>query len=212
MTNPSPARRGGRPSLKRVAAINDAILAAARSTFLEDGFHQTTMESVALAAGVSKGTLYARFPDKTALFGAVVAERVKAWAPEPSIAGASGQSLRESLIAFAEFALEQMAGPEIWSFNHFVMAEARRFPEIARIFHDTGLLQGLEVLTAIITSAAARDRVTVRDPAAVGIVFIEMLWGWSAFQALRGLKSDAATRRTSAERHVAILISGLAAW
>src|ERR1700742_4036667 len=48
------------------------ILAAALDCFARGGFSATRMDDVARAAGVTKGTLYLYFPNKQALFEAVV--------------------------------------------------------------------------------------------------------------------------------------------
>lgn len=48
------------------------IVRAARTTFIAQGFRSVTMTDLAKQADVSKATLYSYFPDKIALFEAVV--------------------------------------------------------------------------------------------------------------------------------------------
>lgn len=50
------------------------ILAGARKVFMDLGFDGTSMGEIARAAGVSKGTLYVYFADKSALFEAILEE------------------------------------------------------------------------------------------------------------------------------------------
>jgi AcrR family transcriptional regulator len=65
------------PVLRRDAARNLAsILAAARTTFCEDGV-DVGVEVVAQRAGVGVGTLYRRFPTKDSLIEAVVDELIQ---------------------------------------------------------------------------------------------------------------------------------------
>ncbi len=64
--------RAGRPTVARAAEIDRVILKAARELFLEVGADVASMDVVAAAAGVSKGTLYARFISKDALIAAVI--------------------------------------------------------------------------------------------------------------------------------------------
>ncbi|MBC3185816.1 TetR/AcrR family transcriptional regulator [Corynebacterium sp. zg-331] len=52
-------------------ANRDAILAVARDEFSAHGF-DVSMDKVAKAAGVGSGTLYRHFPNREALFGAVL--------------------------------------------------------------------------------------------------------------------------------------------
>ena len=50
----------------------EAILVAARSAFAERGFHETSLDSVAERAGVSKALLYDHFPSKRELYVAML--------------------------------------------------------------------------------------------------------------------------------------------
>src|SRR5271163_1893941 len=50
------------------------ILAGARKVFMDLGFDGASMGEIARAAGVSKGTLYVYFADKSRLFEAIVEE------------------------------------------------------------------------------------------------------------------------------------------
>ena len=81
---PSPAAksRRGRPSASRVGAIDRTIIETARQLFLADGFDAVAMEQVAAVAKVSKGTLYARYPAKEALFTAVIRASLREWSEE----------------------------------------------------------------------------------------------------------------------------------
>jgi TetR/AcrR family transcriptional regulator, mexJK operon transcriptional repressor len=210
--SPNSARPRGRPTQKRVAAINGAILRAARASFFEGGYSLTTMEGVAARAGVSKGTLYARYPDKPSLFTALVEDRVKSWAAEPSARSASDASMEEKLLHFAVRTLEKLAGSEVRLFTDFVLAESKRFPEVSRIFHRTAFLYGLSILAGEIAETAASEGVTVRNPEAVALHLLELLWGWFSFQILIGLEPDAAARLAAAQDRVSILIRGRASW
>lgn len=53
------------------------ILAAAADTFAAHGFHQATIEQIAEAAGVGKGTVYLYFKSKKGLFDALLLESLQ---------------------------------------------------------------------------------------------------------------------------------------
>lgn len=51
------------------------LLDTARTIFLERGYHRSTLDDIAEAAGVTKGAVYARFASKDELFFALYEER-----------------------------------------------------------------------------------------------------------------------------------------
>jgi AcrR family transcriptional regulator len=71
----SPTSAGTRPrrtQADRSAATRDALIAAARRLFAGHGFAEVPTDSIATAAGVTRGALYHQFADKMALFEAAL--------------------------------------------------------------------------------------------------------------------------------------------
>lgn len=68
----STKNRPGRPPKCRAGAIDDLLLVAARDSFCAHGVTGTSMDEIARAAGVTKQTIYRRYPSKVALIHAVV--------------------------------------------------------------------------------------------------------------------------------------------
>ncbi len=58
--------------MNRVEGVTERLLAAAREEFLEKGYEGASLRSIARRAGSSKGAIYVRYPDKAALYAAVV--------------------------------------------------------------------------------------------------------------------------------------------
>ena len=54
-------------------ARKEGILDAAQALVLKHGLRGTSMEAIARQAGVAKPTLYASYPDKPAVFAALLA-------------------------------------------------------------------------------------------------------------------------------------------
>jgi AcrR family transcriptional regulator len=78
------------------------ILDVALELFLERGYKATSMEEVARAAGVSKPVIYACFPSKAELFGALLDREEQRMLAQFSTAlalGARSEDMRETLIA-----------------------------------------------------------------------------------------------------------------
>src|SRR4051812_39400438 len=59
------------------ASAREGIVAAARQHFFAHGFRGVTMDELAAGLGMSKKTLYAHFPSKTALLEAMLREKLR---------------------------------------------------------------------------------------------------------------------------------------
>lgn len=66
-----------RPGRPRDAAVDSAILAAAAERLSRSGFERMTIDDVARDAGVTRPTVYRRWPSKSALAIAAVAELIE---------------------------------------------------------------------------------------------------------------------------------------
>ncbi len=64
------------------AAKRDAIITAAGNLMLKHGLRGTSMEAIAREARIAKPTLYAYFPDKDAVFRALVEQLIGGWRQE----------------------------------------------------------------------------------------------------------------------------------
>ena len=65
------AVRYGRPPREHAGQVEERILDAAGRVFLEHGFQGASVDEIAEVASAGKPTIYARFPNKQALFTAV---------------------------------------------------------------------------------------------------------------------------------------------
>lgn len=127
-----PARRGGRPSTADAARLRERILDVATKLFFAEGYGATSIEAVARRARISKRTFYHRFPDKAALFGAVIHRIIDRLRPPSDVPLYEGGSLDEILRRLAGLILRAALTPTALSLSRLVIAEAHRFPELAR--------------------------------------------------------------------------------
>jgi TetR/AcrR family transcriptional regulator, mexJK operon transcriptional repressor len=139
-----PRGPGGRPSRQESARLSDRILDVAAALFLGDGFGATSIEAVAKRAGISKRTFYHRFSGKEMLFEAVVRRMIERWSPPFDDALLQAPSLEAALQRVAQHMLKVALTPEALALHRMVIAEARRFPELARILHELGAATGIE--------------------------------------------------------------------
>ncbi len=108
------------------------ILAAAQRCFVRSGFHGASMQDICAEAGMSPGNLYRYFPSKEALI-AGIAERDRAEVAQQFASADLSRGLFAVLEGMAHHYFAERPTEQVLLCTE-VMAEARRHPEIARIF------------------------------------------------------------------------------
>nr|WP_246513558.1 TetR/AcrR family transcriptional regulator [Azospirillum picis] len=171
---------GGRPTREQAAAIDARILDEARSVFCRRGIANSSMEEIVLGLGVSKHTLYRRYPNRAALLDAVVARDIDRFRHALSTAaGGGGHGGAEALDAVRRAALRYVeigSSRDYAAFYLSVSAEAAVSPTLrARL---AAWSQGaLEPLVAAVASAQAAGGLRPGDPAAVCAILVDLLEG-----------------------------------
>lgn len=129
----------------------EQLTAAALDLFLERGYAATRMEDVARAAGVSKGAIYLYFPNKEALFHAVIRVGVVARVDEAEATVAAHRgSARELIDALMHGVLLDFWGSPSSGIPKLMIAEARAFPELARDYFESVSLRARDLLERIL--------------------------------------------------------------
>lgn len=144
-----------------------AIVEAASTLFLENGYRGTSMDQIAALARVSKQTVYKHFSDKEALFNAIVTATVNA--AGDAVASSvqelpDGGDLAADLRALAQRQLELVMQPRILQLRRLVTAEAARFPALGAIFYERGPGRTIAALAAVFARLAESGRLHVEDP------------------------------------------------
>jgi AcrR family transcriptional regulator len=134
----TPARRGGRPSKDEAAKLGELILDVATPLFLSHGYGATSIEAVARRAGVSKRTFYHRFPDKPALFSAVIHRVIGRLRPPAGVPLLEGADLRAILERLAALILQAAVSPQAVAMHRLVIGESGRFPKLAAVVNREG--------------------------------------------------------------------------
>ena len=93
----------------RSEAMRDRLLLAARALFVEHGFAATSTPAVVKAAGVTRGALYHHFPDKAALFAALIEREAAAVAAAIRRVDLTALAPLDRLLGGAEAYLAAMA-------------------------------------------------------------------------------------------------------
>lgn len=156
--------RLGRPSRLASAALSDEIVAVARRIFLAQGFARASMDSVAELASISKRTLYSRFAGKSALFEAVILREIEDGLNSLQARLPDFGDIRSELKALSESLLSWMLSEVNVAMERIIMAEAARFPDLARRLYDAGFLGAARLVAELLERAAARGEVQLAHP------------------------------------------------
>lgn len=153
-----------------------AILEVARELFQAQGYAATSMSEIAARLGGSKGTLYNYFRSKEELFAAFMIDTCQFGAnavfdPMPP----PGPDLPAALIEFGTNFLIFLFKPDTLAVHRLVVAESGRFPELGRIFYETGPKRGQENLKAFFEPLIEEGRLRPGDPVEVGRWFKDIL-------------------------------------
>ena len=208
MTEAGPAPRGGRPTAAAAALLGDAIIDVATAAFLSDGYAATSIEAVAKQARVGKRTLYARFTDKEALFGAVLERLMARWLGSAD-AAPMPEGFEPGLIALAERMLAVALQPEALALHRLMVSEAVRFPQIPQMLRTAGTAQGTARVAALLAAEIAAGRLPPQDLAFAAEQFMDLVLSGPRRRALGlGTPLDAAQVADWARRSVALFLNG----
>ncbi|MGH7122001.1 MAG: TetR/AcrR family transcriptional regulator [Acetobacteraceae bacterium] len=211
MANALRPHHGGRPSREESSRTEGRILDVAKGLFFRQGFAATSMEQVAATARISKRTLYARFHDKAALFRGVVDRQVSGWRGHFEAEASAPGSLPAALLQAANGILSVALEPEALALHRIVVAEAERFPELARTLAAASTA-GVEWLAALLARFPAGARLPPEERMFAAEQFLLMVVSGPRRRALGlGHPLDAAGLASWATRSVAFFLTGLQA-
>ncbi|MEA2920766.1 MAG: hypothetical protein QOF07_729 [Bradyrhizobium sp.] len=154
------------PSLRLVGDDDSAkrrqILAGASKVFMDLGFDGASMGEIARAAGVSKGTLYVYFADKSRLFEAIVEQE----ALDQGKVAFNFDPARDAATTLGEFGrayIELLCRPGGGSAIRTVMAIAERMPEVGRRYYEHVLEKTIGRLAAYLEARVQANELAVAD-------------------------------------------------
>lgn len=213
---PKPARRGtgGRPSRADAALRDERMIEIAAAMFMERGFDATTIDAVAETAGVGKPTLYARYKDKNALFVAVLRRQIERWIA-PLVSGLADSrrpagSLESILLSVARDMARIALAPEAVALHRILIAQALRFPELARLSNEEGWQRSVRALAAILGDFIEGGEIEGDDPELLADLFLSLAVGRLTRAAALGLTSDPAGVERRLHAAVRVFMQGVA--
>jgi AcrR family transcriptional regulator len=163
------------------------ILEAAFRVFGARGLHQATLDDVARAAGITKGTIYLYFPSKAGLFAAMLKDRIGAVIPAVDPAdGRAPAPPAARLAAVGRDLYRFLCSPAYLSMFRSVVSEAARFPEVASEVYRQGVLTANRRLAAVIEAGTRSGACRAVDPMIAARAFVGMFLVFAISQRLLG--------------------------
>ena len=181
-----------------------AILDGARAVFMALGFGGASMDAIADRAAVSKMTLYRYFESKEALFAGLIEEScAKILQQDPGVP-LEGLAPREALRRFGMQLLETVYAPETLALHRIVLAEVNRFPELGRLFYQSGPERNIAAVATYIASYMPENPARPRDSRKCAEEFFELVRGYTHLRLLLGIEEtpDAVARAAQVDRAV----------
>lgn len=172
------------------------LLEAAMEAFLEEGY-RASMDRIAARAGVARQTLYNHFPAKETLFAEAVRTAIQSVLV--TLESEDGD-LRANLIRFAAAYREKVLCPVGMAMFRTLVAEAPRFPELARNFFAAGPQQTIAQLARFLEKAMDRGELRRDDPALAAEMLTGMLSNYDRLRSLINLETDVPADPSKAER------------
>ena len=148
------------------------IMEGARRLFLAQGFDAASMNSIALEAGVSKGTLYVYFKSKEELFEAIVEEQCGEQAQQLCDFN-KDEDIKVVLTRLGRDLARFLCQPGVVPSLRTVIAIADRMPELGAKFYLAGPGRGIANLKAYLEDQVAAGALKPHNCEIAAAQFIE---------------------------------------
>jgi TetR/AcrR family transcriptional repressor of mexJK operon len=198
----------GRPTAEQSRLRHEELLEGALEMFLEKGYELTTMEALAAATGITKRTMYRRYPDKRALFLASVQRAIDQWiVPIATFEALEVADLETTLLAVARLRVASILSPAGLRLQRIIYAESYRFPEIVPRY-DQSLHPAIAFLIDLFRRHEAEGLGIAEDPEVKALAFLSVV-GVPTRGAILGQPIDLVAIDDLVTRSVKLLLHGL---
>lgn len=201
----------GRPTAARVDEINRAMLGAAKKEFGARSYEAARMERIAATAGVSKGTLYDRYPTKQELLRAVIADQVARWSDHwDPVGGAVHADLGQRLKHRARGLMESLCEGRVEYIERLLMS-GPRVNELRHMNFEVGHGRTIQSIAQDIVLGDPDQPVEPTVATAIAEMLLGMIYGWwRMYRDVRPVTHQEAV--AFADHAVDVLLKGRTAW
>jgi len=154
------------------------IVEAATLMFIKKGYDGTSMEEIAVKAGVSKQTVYKHFADKERLFSDIVLattaqmDRLVALVAGPLV---DTLELKKDLTLLGRQFITALMDPPVLRLRRLIIANAERMPELGQTWYEQGFERVLATLATCFGGLSRRHLLSLDDPLIAAHHFVGLL-------------------------------------
>jgi AcrR family transcriptional regulator len=160
------------PSSRRGQRRKASIVKAATTLFLENGYSETSVNTIVAHSGGSKATFYSYFPTKDVLLRAVV-DGIVSNREEPELQ--PSEDIRTALVTYAEHRMRIVFSRQHQSLLGLIIAERARFPDIAEMYYKRGPRRSHDLLVNYMQELKDLGRLNIASAEESAEFFIGML-------------------------------------
>ncbi|MGE7963995.1 TetR/AcrR family transcriptional regulator [Pseudomonas sp. NPDC089918] len=125
-----------------------SLTAAAAELFLDRGFHAVAVDDLIARVGGSRRNIYSHFGGKEGLFIEVVKQLCDELTKPLEELNIADDEVREGLFSFGRQLLQTVLQPRTLELHRLMVAEGKRFPELAQAVLHAGHFKAADILTS----------------------------------------------------------------
>jgi TetR/AcrR family transcriptional repressor of mexJK operon len=177
---------GGRPTRQEAERRHRELLETTKRLLLERGWEGTSIDEISRQSGVAKRFLYARYPDKSSLFVAAVAQFRDEQIGALGALERPPENVEHGLLELGRRMMDLALREETLAIIRLFLAEAPRMGDYAKLFAESFPRRGLSGISHFMKVYAERGVLSIDDPELAAQHFAMMVIGVPQRLALLG--------------------------
>ncbi|MCI0601117.1 MAG: TetR/AcrR family transcriptional regulator [Beijerinckiaceae bacterium] len=200
--------QGGRPTRQEAERRHQSLLESATRLFLDKGWEGASVDEISRHSGVAKRFIYARYPDKAALFVGALERFIGEKAGILHSFQLVEKDPDAGLLAFGKTLLDLALRQETLAFLRLFISEAPRFPVLAKRFLDNNRHRLLGEIIRVLEFYAGSGAIDLGDPETRAEQFFILVAGMPQRKALLIGREDPAAEERKLKAAIHLFLNG----
>ncbi|MCD7097688.1 TetR/AcrR family transcriptional regulator [Stenotrophomonas sp. MMGLT7] len=204
---PSPAKGAARssgPGRPKDLGKRAAILSAAKSLFMEQGYAGASMDGIAAMAGVSKLTVYSHFGDKETLFSEAIRAQCQEMMPDDLFEHEFEGPLRDQLVGIGQAFFAMISSEAAIATHRMMLAPDIGDSFVRQMFWEAGPQRIQQALADFLAGRVALGELQIDDLPLAASQFFCLLKGELHPMMMCGLRCCPSQADVAAHIHASV--------